>query len=83
MSDLKAMYRQIVADGFPDTMTITLGETVLKYRKRVWNVGGEVRGLRYGENPDQPAALYEAGGRRKRGGREELAQARGRALFPP
>ncbi len=59
MSDLKAMYRQIVADGFPDTMTITLGETVLKYRKRVWNVGGEVRGLRYGENPDQPAALYE------------------------
>ena len=59
MSDLKAMYRQIVADGFPDTMTITLGETELKYRKRVWNVGGELKGLRYGENPDQPAALYE------------------------
>ena len=57
MSDLKAMYRQIVADGFPDTMTITLGETELKYRKRVWNVGGELKGLRYGENPDQPRCM--------------------------
>ena len=59
MSDLKDMYRTIVADGFPDTMTITLGDSVLTYRKRTWEMGGEVRGLRYGENPDQPAALYE------------------------
>jgi len=57
--DLKQMYRRIVADGFPDNMTITLGDTVLTYRKRTWNVDGEERGLRYGENPDQPAALYE------------------------
>ncbi len=59
MSDLKDMYRTIVADGFPDTMTITLGESVLTYKKRTWEMAGEVRGLRYGENPDQPAALYE------------------------
>lgn len=59
MSDLKDMYRRIVADGFPETMTITLGDNVLTFTKRVWNVDGEVRGLRYGENPDQPAALYE------------------------
>lgn len=59
MSDLKDMYRRIVADGFPETMTITLGDNVLTFAKRVWNVDGEVRGLRYGENPDQPAALYE------------------------
>lgn len=59
MSDLKDMYRQIVADGFPDTLTLTLGDNVLTYAKRVWDVEGEVRGLRYGENPDQPAALYE------------------------
>ncbi|MBO6003014.1 MAG: IMP cyclohydrolase [Mailhella sp.] len=59
MSDLKDMYRTIVADGFPDTMTITLGGSVLTYKKRTWEMGGEVRGLRYGENPDQPAALYE------------------------
>ena len=59
MSELKDMYRTIVADGFPDTMTITLGDSVLTYHKRTWDMGGEVRGLRYGENPDQPAALYE------------------------
>lgn len=59
MSDLKDMYRTIVADGFPETMTITLGDSVLTFRKRTWEMGGEVRGLRYGENPDQPAALYE------------------------
>lgn len=59
MSDLKDMYRTIVADGFPDTMTVTLGDSVLTFRKRTWEMGGEVRGLRYGENPDQPAALYE------------------------
>lgn len=66
--DLKDMYRRIVADGFPDAMTITLGDTVLEYAKRTWNMGGEVRGLRYGENPDQPAALYEL-----RGGRNTVA----------
>ena len=59
MSQLKDMYRTIVADGFPETMTITLGESVLTFQKRTWEMGGEVRGLRYGENPDQPAALYE------------------------
>jgi phosphoribosylaminoimidazolecarboxamide formyltransferase/IMP cyclohydrolase len=59
MRDLKNMYRQIAEDDFPDTLTITLGDTVLAFRKRVWDIDGEVRGLRYGENPDQPAALYE------------------------
>lgn len=60
--DLKAMYHTIVADGFPDTLTLTLGDTVLTYAKRTWTVDGENRGLRYGENPDQPAALYELKG---------------------
>ena len=72
--DLKDMYRRIVADGFPATLTLTLGDTVLTYAKRVWNMGGEVRGLRYGENPDQPAALYEL-----REGRNTLADRTWRA----
>ncbi len=59
MSDLKKMYSTVVGDSFPDSLTLTLGETVLTYAKRSWNIGGEVKGLRYGENPDQPAALYE------------------------
>ena len=58
MSQLKDMYHTIVRDAFPDEMTITLGETTLKYSRRTWNFDGEVKGLRYGENPDQPAALY-------------------------
>ena len=40
-------------------MTITLGDAVLTYKKRTWHIDGETKGLRYGENPDQPAALYE------------------------
>ncbi|MBO4312341.1 MAG: IMP cyclohydrolase [Desulfovibrionaceae bacterium] len=56
--DLKAMYRTLVKDHFPDELTLTLGETTLRYARRSWNIGGETRGLRYGENPDQPAALY-------------------------
>lgn len=59
MSDLKDMYKTMQQDAFPDTMTITLGDEVLTYRKRTWVLDGEEKGLRYGENPDQPAALFE------------------------
>lgn len=59
MSDLKNMYKTMQKDAFPDTMTITLGDEVLTYRKRTWVLEGEEKGLRYGENPDQPAALFE------------------------
>jgi len=55
---LQDMYKNIVEDIFPETMTITLGEQHLVYKKRTWTMDGEVKGLRYGENPDQPAALY-------------------------
>ena len=65
MSTTKAMYRTILADHFPPEMTITFGDQKLLYRKRTWKIpdpkSGEVieSGLRYGENPDQEAALYE------------------------
>ncbi len=63
MSDLKKMYRTIMADNFPPEMTIGFGNQTLRYRKRTWKLdeGGELieKGLRYGENPDQQAALYE------------------------
>lgn len=58
MSDLKAMYSTVRKDAFPETMTIILGEEKLVYEKRVWTLDQEEKGLRYGENPDQPAALY-------------------------
>jgi len=64
MSDLKKMYSTILGDHFPLEMTITFGDQKLIYRKRTWKImqdDGTVdeRGIRYGENPDQEAALYE------------------------
>ena len=65
MSDLKKMYKTIMDDNFPDEMMIRFGEQTLIYRKRAWKIPDEKtgelieKGLRYGENPDQQAALYE------------------------
>ncbi len=58
MSNLKDMYKTVQKDAFPDTMTITLGDEQLVYKKRTWLLDNEEKGLRYGENPHQPAALY-------------------------
>lgn len=64
MSDLKKMYSTILGDSFPMDMTISFGDQTLVYRKRTWGIKMEdgsidERGIRYGENPDQEAALYE------------------------
>ena len=65
MSDLKKMYKTIMDDNFPDEMTIKFGGQTLVYRKRAWKIPDEKtgelieKGLRYGENPDQQAALFE------------------------
>jgi phosphoribosylaminoimidazolecarboxamide formyltransferase/IMP cyclohydrolase len=63
--DLKKMYRTVMDDHFPNQLTITFGDKILVYRKRTWKIpdekSGELieKGLRYGENPGQEAALYE------------------------
>ena len=63
--NIKDMYKKVVKDKFPDTIKIDMGGQVLEYRKRVWSIydadekADVERGVRYGENPDQPAALYE------------------------
>ena len=64
MSDIKKMYTTILGDSFPLDMTISFGDQKLVYRKRTWEIKMEdgtidERGIRYGENPDQEAALYE------------------------
>ncbi len=59
MSDLKSMYKNILKDEFPQEMSIRMGDKEIKFRKRTWTIDGQEKGLRYGENPDQPAALYE------------------------
>lgn len=65
MPDIKKMYRTIMADHFPDEMIIQFGAQTLVYKKRTWKIPDEKtgelieKGLRYGENPEQEAALYE------------------------
>ncbi len=64
MDDLKKMYRTVMADHFPSTLTISFDDQTLVYRKRTWKLPQkdgilEEKGLRYGENPGQEAALYE------------------------
>lgn len=64
-NDLKKMYRTVMDDHFPPEITISFGDQTLVYRKRSWKIPeektGELieKGLRYGENPGQEAALYE------------------------
>ena len=62
MADLKKAYRTIMDDHFPPRMEVAFGEgtdrQVLVYEKVSWIVEGVEKGLRYGENPGQEAALY-------------------------
>ncbi len=61
--DLKKMYRTIVEDHFPGNMEISFVEgdrrQTLFYEKVLWEIEGVKKGLRYGENPGQEAALYK------------------------
>jgi phosphoribosylaminoimidazolecarboxamide formyltransferase/IMP cyclohydrolase len=64
MEDIKKKYKTVMDDHFPDTMEISFGGQTLRYRKRSWKIpdsSGNLieKGLRYGENPGQEAALYE------------------------
>jgi len=60
--DLKTAYRTIMDDNFPPRMEIAFvfddERTTLVYEKVTWVVDGVRKGLRYGENPGQEAALY-------------------------
>jgi phosphoribosylaminoimidazolecarboxamide formyltransferase/IMP cyclohydrolase len=60
--DFKSAYRRIMDDHFPDRMELHFvgedGRQTLFYEKATWVIDGEEKGLRYGENPGQEAALY-------------------------
>ena len=60
--DLKKMYRTIMDDHFPPGMEISFVDQdkrqTLFYEKVAWTIDNIQKGLRYGENPGQEAALY-------------------------
>lgn len=59
MKELRQIYHKIIKDNFPEEIKISFSNQTLIYRKRMWQVDKEKMGLRYGENPNQEAALYE------------------------
>ena len=62
VDDLKKMYKTIIDDHFPPKMEISFLHSdkrqTLCYEKVLWRIGEVEKGLRYGENPGQEAALY-------------------------
>jgi phosphoribosylaminoimidazolecarboxamide formyltransferase/IMP cyclohydrolase len=61
--DLKKMYRTIMDDHFSSKMEVSFVDDddkrqTLFYEKVVWTIENVQKGLRYGENPGQEAALY-------------------------
>jgi phosphoribosylaminoimidazolecarboxamide formyltransferase/IMP cyclohydrolase len=63
VQDLKKAYRTVMDDHFPEDMEISFGKgdqkQTLIYKKVTWVVDEVEKGLRYGENPGQEAALYK------------------------
>ena len=64
MAKLSDAYKTIIDDPFPPRMEISFVEAggkrqTIVYDKVLYEVEGERKGLRYGENPDQAAALYK------------------------
>ncbi len=55
---LKKMYKSIEGDIFPDTMSIKIGDQTIQYEKVKWIVNEQEKGLRYGDNPGQSAAMF-------------------------
>ena len=62
MKDLKEAYKTIEADHFAPKMEISFidgaNRQTFHYEKVTWNIGGEEKGLRYGENPHQQGVFY-------------------------
>ena len=61
--DLKKMYKTIMDDHFSPNMEISFvdgdSRQTLFYEKVTWTIDDVIKGLRYGENPGQEAALYK------------------------
>ena len=61
--DLKQAYKTIMDDHFTPAMEISFIDgaerQTLRYEKVAWKIDGVEKGLRYGENPGQEAAVYK------------------------
>jgi len=62
-ADFKTAYKTVMDDHFPPRLEITFADEkarqTLIYEKVTWIIDGVHKGLRYGENPGQEAAMYK------------------------
>ncbi|NLB56157.1 MAG: IMP cyclohydrolase [Lentisphaerae bacterium] len=63
IKDFKSAYKTMVEEHFPPKIEISFIEDdgtrqTLFYEKKMWEIDRVTKGLRYGENPGQEAALY-------------------------
>jgi len=60
--DFKSAYKTIMDDHFPPALEISFidgaSRQTMRYEKASWVIDGVNKGLRYGENPGQEAAMY-------------------------
>jgi phosphoribosylaminoimidazolecarboxamide formyltransferase/IMP cyclohydrolase len=60
--DFKSAYKTIMDDHFPPVMEVSFidgpNRQTMRYEKASWVIDGVNKGLRYGENPGQEAAMY-------------------------
>ncbi|MFA5043577.1 MAG: IMP cyclohydrolase [Kiritimatiellia bacterium] len=63
IQDFKSTYKTIMDDHFPPRLEISFvdgaARQTLVYEKASWLIDGVEKGLRYGENPGQEAALFK------------------------
>jgi AICAR transformylase/IMP cyclohydrolase PurH len=57
--EIRKIYRTAQKEDFPESLKLVMNGKAVEYSKVHWTVGGQGRGLRYGTNPHQRAALYK------------------------
>ena len=56
--EIRRIYRTARDEDLPLSLKLMIGDKMFEYSKVQWRVEGRMRGLRYGTNPHQKAALY-------------------------
>src|SRR5881628_919671 len=57
--ETRKMYRTARKEDFPVSLKLVMDGRTIEYSKVRWTIDGQDRGLRYGTNPHQKAALYK------------------------
>ena len=55
---IRKIYRTAQKEDYPESVKLEMNGKTIEYSKVHWRINGEDRGLRYGTNPHQKAALY-------------------------